>query len=226
MENARRRQFEYKPFQSIFHEIAELLFLLKSNPQKSSTIAVALLVTNARLLEGIANSILVCFQANPKLLEGFDRLSVINKFDLALLVKGKKLDLSLVNNINDLIKKRDSLVHPKNIKTDFRSLSKSSSGGTINFETEKNPVRVTEDEAKDYLIKTFKFLDKYFISWAMCSEEERKKILFELVFFDNGESGIMQRSTLSDDKSFIEDTLKIKIRFFNAKPCLPTTTER
>ena len=77
MENARPIQWEYKPFSSTLHEIADLLFLLKNNPQKSSTIAVSLLTANLRLLEGVVNSILGSFPANPKLLEDLYYLRLI-----------------------------------------------------------------------------------------------------------------------------------------------------
>ncbi len=217
-ESDQTKQWTYKPFQHIFHELVNLLELFENSSERyKATILNSLITTNMRLLEGVINSILYTFPVHKKLHNKFDRFSVIEKFDLALLLKNKQLARGdyLIENIDTMRQKRDSLLHPKVESLIIRLQSNSDFKEPIsfNFENEINP---TEEEVKLHLKNTFKFLDQFFLDVVQLPSGEIQNILFDRVQLDDSMWVTMRRGDLIDDVEKIQKTLDIEIRLLSS----------
>lgn len=210
-------KFIREPFTQQFNQIALLFKLLQNNDliESHSTLRYILLAACNSMLEAISNTIINSLVINSELKKGIDRLSLLNKFDLLLLIrKGQKLDYGnhLVGSIKTLINLRNDHIHPKTRESKFDSLSKNFATNEINFTLKETP---KDFDILDILKDTFKFLDAYFIDWCNCNEQEISEMLTESVLFANGNRGILQNKNLISDKNIIEKGLQIKIKFLS-----------
>ncbi len=217
-ESDQTKPWEYKPFQHIFHELVNLLELFEnSSEQYKITLLNSLMTTNMRLLEGVIDSILYTFPIHKNLYNGLDRLPVKEKFDLALLLKNKQLprDGQLIEDIDSVRRKRDSLLHPKvkSLLIHFQSNSNSKKPISFNFEKEINP---NEKEVKRYLKNTFAFLDQFFLDEVQLTGGEIQNFLLDQVKLDDSTWGTMMRGDLSNDVKKIQEMLNIKIRLLSS----------
>lgn len=215
-ENHLYKNFIKKPFSDGLHHIAHSIKLLQNNDLEQSFLVLrnCLLIANARMLEGIANTLIITMPINKPLKEDLEKYKLINKFDLALTLRtGKPLDYSnhLIGNISKIISARNNYVHPKIFDRKFSSIS---------IDPETKQVHFALDEKKDLDImpatsKMFNFLDLFFIDWCKCDGSYLSSLLCESVEFADGTFGILQNLNLIEDKKIIENILNINIRFLS-----------
>ncbi len=219
MENQKNnfaKNFTKKPFSDGLHHIAQSIKLLQNNDLEQSFLVLKnyLLISNARMLEGIANTLIMAMPISKQLTESLERLKLISKFDLALTLRtNKPLDYSndLTGNIIKIMSARDTHVHPKIFDCEFSS---------IGIDPEAKQVDFALDEKKYLDIipstsKMFQFLDVFFIDWCKCDGPYLSSLLCESVKFADGNIGILQNLDLTKDKKIIESVLSIKIRFLS-----------
>jgi len=208
MENQKNnfaKNFTKKPFSDGLHHIAQCIKLLQNSDLEQSVLILknCLLISNARLLEGIANTLIMAMSISNQLKEDLEKCKLISKFDLALTQRtNKSLDYSndLTGNITKIMSARNNCVHPKIFDCEFVS---------IGIEPEAKQVHFALDEKKVIDIipstsKMFQFLDMFFIDWCKCDGLYLSSLLCESVKFADDNIGILQSLDLIEDKKIIE----------------------
>ncbi len=207
--------FTKKTFSDNLHHIAQLIKLLQNNDLKQSHLVLkdCLLISNARMLEGISNTLITAMPISDRLKKDLvEKFQVLGKFDLAMFIGAQKsLDYSndLIGNIINIMSARNNHVHPKVSDSKFNSLDVDSESGQVFFE-------LTPKKAIDIMLSTskmFQFLDAFFIDWCKCEGLYISGLLCESVKFVDGNVSILQNLNLIEDKKIIEDVLKIEIKF-------------
>lgn len=215
-EGSSYRTFTTRPFSDEIHHIAHCIKLLQNDDikQSSSVLRDYLLITDAKMLEGIANALIMAMPFSKKLKEDVEKCKLISKFDLILTLRtDKPLDYSnhLIENITEIISARNKSVHPKISDQEFSSISKDSETNLVNFTLNgKKDIDILSSTSK-----MFNFLDMFFIDWCKCDGPYLSSLLCELVKFENGTINILQNLNLIEDKNIIESGLNINIRFLS-----------
>jgi hypothetical protein len=217
IEGNAHKTFTTRPFSDEIHRIAHCIKLLQNDDigQSSLVLRDYLLIANAKMLEGIANTLIMTMPISKELKGDIEKCKLISKFDLALTLRtDKPLDYSnhLIGNITEIISARNKSVHPKISDQKFSSISNDSETNLVNFTlNEKNK----DIDIFSSTSKMFNFLDMFFIDWCKCDGPYLSSLLCELVKFENGTIGILQNLNLLEDKKIIESGLNINIRFLS-----------
>ncbi|MFH1644484.1 MAG: hypothetical protein ABIA74_04905 [bacterium] len=166
------------------------------------------------MLEGIANNIIESTKLNDELKQDLDKLSLINKFDLALFLKTSQKLNREDNRVRDIIQltgNRNKTTHPKSIKTNIDSAEYHEKTDNINFKTQKSfPIK---EDPITISKKVFNFLDYYLIDLCKCDIDFLSSLLLNSVKLSDKEYGILQLKQLPEYKKAIEYDLQIKINF-------------